>query len=129
MRGLRKDWLVALRSPKDGDLKVWWIPQVPMKSFEAPVPDLLTARYLLDTLAEYDFFQLENRIKPDFSNAGGLMIFEDGEWCDYYDERSGDEFEDLTIVQLTRLDRERAEKAEVAVRAAHSISNSIKRQE
>jgi hypothetical protein len=76
MRGLRKDWAKALREPREGDLKVWWIPQVPMKPFEVPVSNLLTGKHLLDALAEYDFFQLENRIKPDFSNAGGLMMYE-----------------------------------------------------
>lgn len=62
--------------PKRGDLKVWWIPQIPMKPFYYPVNNIREAYILLDALAKYDIFQLENSIKPDFSNAGGLMEFD-----------------------------------------------------
>ena len=41
-----------------------------------------TAKFLMDTLADYDLFQLEHNIKPDYSNAGGIEVFEDGEWLD-----------------------------------------------
>lgn len=74
----------------EGELKVWWIPQIPMKPFEMPVSDKYEAVLLLATLAKYDLFQLENNIKPDFSNAGGLQVFEDGEWCDWCDEDGED---------------------------------------
>jgi hypothetical protein len=79
---------------KDGDLKVWWIPQVPMKSFEVPVPDLKTADILLDALANYDLFQFENRIKPDYCNAGGLVVFQDGDWEDWYCPETGNDFDE-----------------------------------
>ena len=84
-----------------GELRVWWIPQVPMEPFYASVGTLREARLLLDTLADYDLFQIENRIKSDFSNVGGLQVFSsdagDGEagWIDWYDQegRSIDELE------------------------------------
>ena len=79
--------------PKEGDLKVYWIPQVPMKAFEYNVKTLMEAAILLDVLAKYDAFQYENRVKPDYCNMGGLVIFEDGEWCDWYNE-DGDSFDD-----------------------------------
>jgi hypothetical protein len=67
----------------DYGLKVWWIPQVPMKAFEFPVPDIKTGALLCDALAKYDLFQYENRVKPDYSNAGGLRVLEeDGDWFD-----------------------------------------------
>ncbi len=72
--------------PKEGDLKVWWIPQVPMKAFEVPVEDIKQAKLLLDTLAKYDLFQFHNKIKPDYCNTGGLSIYQDGDWCDWCDE-------------------------------------------
>lgn len=75
-----------MTTDKEGDLKVWWVPPLPMKAFEVPVPDLRSATLLLDTLADYDRFQFENNIKPDYSNAGGLMVFEDGDWFDWYSE-------------------------------------------
>lgn len=87
---------------KNGQLKVWWIPQVPMKSFEVLVNNLNEAELLLTTLAEYDKFQYDNNIKPDYSNAGGLSIWdesldpdEEGEkWTDWYDEETGMSFDE-----------------------------------
>jgi hypothetical protein len=73
---------LANAAPKHGDIRVWWIPQIPGKPFTVDVgsarnpADLLFAKRLLTILAAYDFFQLENRIKPDFSNAGGLTAFD-----------------------------------------------------
>lgn len=71
----------------NGALKVWWIPQIPMrKRFEVSVSSPAEARKVLAILADYDIFQFENKIKPDYSNAGGLMIFTDGEWEDWEDD-------------------------------------------
>jgi hypothetical protein len=68
-------------------LRVWWIPQVPMNPFYVPVKTVDEAALLLNTLADYDLFQLANHIKPDYSNAGGLEeLDENGEWYEYYDE-------------------------------------------
>jgi hypothetical protein len=70
----------------EGALRVWWIPQIPMKAFHRAVADLSQAKLLLDTLAYYDMFQYENNIKPDYSNGGGLEVYEDGEWNEWTDE-------------------------------------------
>lgn len=72
---------------RDGQLKVWWIPQIPMKSFEVLVGTKEEAILLLNTLANYDIFQFENKIKPDYCNAGGLVIWEEKEqdWVDWED--------------------------------------------
>ena len=67
----------------ENNLRLWWIPQVPMKAFYVNISTLEEGLKLLDVLAEYDLFQLANNIKPDFSNAGGIEIFEDGEWADF----------------------------------------------
>lgn len=53
-------------------LKVWWKPQVPCKSFEVEVDSVTDGVKLMDTLANYDLFQLENNIKPDYANIGGI---------------------------------------------------------
>ena len=76
-----------------GALKVWWIPQVPGKAFEVRVADLVQAELLLRSLAEYDQFQLDHNIKPDYCNMGGLVIFEDGEWLDWWSE-DGEDFDE-----------------------------------
>jgi hypothetical protein len=68
---------------KEGDMRVWWIPQIPMKPFLVRVDSLIEAKNLLEVLGRYDLFQLENNIKPDFSNAGGLEIFTEGDWCEF----------------------------------------------
>lgn len=77
-----------------GSLRVWWIPQVPGQRFFVPVADLAQAKLLLTTLARYDLFQLEHRIKPDYANVGGLEVFEDGEWCEWNSD-DGDDIGDV----------------------------------
>lgn len=64
--------------------QVWWIPQVPMTAFYVDVPDLEAAKLMVDTLARYDLFQYEHKVKPDYSNTGGVQYrhpsVTDGEW-------------------------------------------------
>ena len=81
--------------PKEGDLQVWWIPQIPMKAFQVSVKTVDEACLLLVTLSEYDKFQLKHKIKPDYSNAGGLTIFEDGDWVEWYDEKNDEYINDV----------------------------------
>jgi hypothetical protein len=73
-----------MNPPKEGDLRVWHIPQVPMAPFHVPVKSLEEAGAVLNALARYDLFQLEHNIKPDFCNAAGLEVYEDGEWSEWY---------------------------------------------
>ena len=74
--------------------KVWWIPQIPGKSFEVIVDSMDKAKLLTDVLGKYDLFQFENKIKPDYSNMGGIMVWQDSEWTDYDEE---DEEEDESL--------------------------------
>lgn len=86
-----------------GTLKVWYIPQVPMKAFERVIPhrdgdeekELALAVILLDTITSFSIFEFDNRVKPDYSDAGGIARWEeyDGsfDWCDLDEE----EFEAL----------------------------------
>lgn len=71
------------QTPSEGALKVWHIPQVPGKSFDVSVDSIAEARKVLEVLAEYDLFQYRNNIKPDYANAQGIAIVEDGAWTDY----------------------------------------------
>lgn len=86
-----------LDKPSVGDLKIWWIPQVPMKPFFSYVTSVDEGRRALSMLADYDLFQLENNIKPDYCNVGGLMVYEsdtgEGEpgWSEWYDEETGND--------------------------------------
>ena len=45
------------------------------------------------TLARYDLFQFDNRIKGDYCNTGGLLVYEDGDWFDWHDDETGDDFD------------------------------------
>ncbi len=84
-------------------LRVWWIPQVPMKPFEVFVSSFAQAKVLLEVLAQYDRFQLQNHIKPDYSNAGGLQVFEDGEWSDFWTDE-GEDIDEVTFERCLALD-------------------------
>ena len=68
---------------QEGQLRIWHIPQVPMKAFYVDVQSESEAMKILNTLWDYDCFQFENKIKPDYSNASGLEIYEDKEWCEW----------------------------------------------
>lgn len=88
----------TISTPQVGDLKVWWIPQIGMRGmFEVPVSSVEEGVKIMTTLAQYDLFQFENRIKPDYANVGGLMRYDAdprgnaSEWCDWYDEESGED--------------------------------------
>ena len=70
-------------------LRVWWVPQVPGKPFYVCVSSVKEGIKIMDVLADYDFFQLKNNIKPDYCNTGGLEILENGEWVSWYDEETG----------------------------------------
>jgi hypothetical protein len=70
--------------PQEGDLRIWWIPQIPMHPFFVPVENAQEGKLILRVLAAYDLFQLRHNVKPDYCNAGGLEVYEDGEWCDWY---------------------------------------------
>lgn len=74
----------------EGDLRVWHIPQVPGKPFEVLVNNPIEGMFIMDILARYDLFQFEHNIKPDYCNAQGLDVWEDGEWCTWYDEDGRD---------------------------------------
>lgn len=66
-------------------IRVWWIAQVGYSpTMYVPVENEIEAKKILDTLSVYDMFQYKNKIKGDYANAGGVEIFEDGEWCDWY---------------------------------------------
>lgn len=82
---------------KIGDLQVWWIPQVPMKAFTVDVSSIEEGVKVMQTLARYDAFQFEHKVKPDYCNAGGIRRWcensgygEPG-WEDWYDEETGED--------------------------------------
>lgn len=56
-----------------------------MKSFYWSVSSVEEGVRVMRLLTEYDEFQYENGIKPDYSNVGGLQVIdEDGDWVDWW---------------------------------------------
>ena len=78
----------------EGDLRVWWIPQVPMKPFYVDVSSVDEARKILDVLGDYDAFQFAFNVKGGSSSAGGLQVFRDWRWVEWSD-RMGNSVNDL----------------------------------
>ena len=66
-------------------MRVWWIPQVGAgATFYVPVRTPEEGKYVIDILSAYDMFQYKKNIKGDYCNTGGIQIYEDGEWQDWY---------------------------------------------
>ena len=77
-------------------LRVWHICQIgKVDPFYVDVNSIEEAWKILNVLADYDLFQFENRIKPDYSSANGLEYFdeEENEWLDWSDEDGFDIWE------------------------------------
>ena len=89
----------------ENKLRVWWIPQVPMKAFYVEVSNLAEANLLIETLAQYDDFQFKNKIKPDYSNVGGLQRWDEDnqEWEDWYNEETGEDFDEWRSENLPKI--------------------------
>lgn len=69
----------------EANLRVWHIHQIPCKSFHVPVSSPDEAIKILGVLADYDLFQFENHIKPDYSSAQGLEEWNEAEqeWVEW----------------------------------------------
>lgn len=80
-------------------LRVSWYPQIPCKAFHVDVGSVAEGVKVMDMLADYDKFQLENRIKQDYANCGSLQMFDesddtdspDGSWVDWCDDDGEDD--------------------------------------
>lgn len=79
-------------------LRVWWIAQVGLvEPFYVPVESVEEGKKILDLLSYYDAWQLQNEIKPDYTNCGGLEMFdeEEQEWTQWYLETEDNYFDDV----------------------------------
>lgn len=80
-------------------LRVWWIPQVGADggAFYVPVDTVEEGKKIMDLLAAYDAFQLQNKIKPDYCSTGGIQIWneDESEWEDWWMETDEDYFDDV----------------------------------
>ncbi|QWU14279.1 hypothetical protein SAMN04487895_101576 [Paenibacillus sophorae] len=72
-------------------LRIVHYPQIGAKPFEVEAGNLQEARLLYNTLADYDLFHYENRIKPDYANTTVVEEWseEDKEWVGWSDDKTG----------------------------------------
>ncbi|HBE9079129.1 superinfection exclusion protein [Serratia fonticola] len=75
--------------------RVWHIPQIPGKPFLVEVPTVEEGVRLMNALADYDQFQLDHNIKPDYSNMNGLQMWDESlpdidKWVDWYNDEYDD---------------------------------------
>jgi len=67
------------------ELRVWWIRNVPNKPIHYQVKDIDEAKKKINELTQDD---LKNKFVED--NVGGLEIFENEEWSEYYNDEGQD---------------------------------------
>ena len=72
-------------------LRVCHYPQIPCDPFIVEVKSLEEAKTIKNTLANYDLFQYENKIKPDYANMSIVEQWDEDEqeWYDWEDEETG----------------------------------------
>lgn len=56
--------------------RVWHIPQVPGPVFYVEVSTYANALLIQNTLADYDLFQYQNKIKGDYANTSGIQVYQ-----------------------------------------------------
>jgi len=81
----REDWSSMKK------LRVLHFPQIQCDPFIIDVESLLEARLICNTLANYDLFQYEQNIKPDYANMTVVEEYdeEEKEWTSWMDEETG----------------------------------------
>jgi hypothetical protein len=121
--------LPEVKDPKAGDLRVWWIPDVPGTGLRVPVRSLTEARFALALLADYDMFLLRNKMRPDTGAHGwGVEVYDpaskdtDDEdvppalrcigWIEF-ETADGEGFDDLDDAARAALDARRAKGEQV----------------
>lgn len=85
---IAKDYIGKVEWPVVGSLRVWHVPQIPMKPFHVPVKSVAQAKFVIKVLADYDLFQLKMKVKPDYSSAQGLEVYCLSGWQEWYSRDS-----------------------------------------
>lgn len=68
--------------PNEDDIRVWYIPQIPMEPYVVHVPNgsLGEAVRIREAIIGLSIFEFEHNVKPDYSDAAGIERYEiDGE--------------------------------------------------
>lgn len=90
----------------EGRLRVWWIRNVPNK------PEYHPANSMDEAIEIYEALMLSDLHDDSVtSNVGGLEVFEDGWWSEWYDER-GEGFNNHAEAIIRERRRDEAETKE-----------------
>lgn len=107
---------------KNKVMRVWWIPQVGFggEAFHIPVESVEEAKKIMDVLAFYDCYQLNNNIKGDYCNTGGLEVWDEefDEWTDWYYEDNDNYFDDVEEYIEAMSDKKDKLEADTAIMAS-----------
>lgn len=78
-------------------MRVWWYPQIGTDTFYVPVHSVEEAKKVMDILAYYDCFLMNQEIRGDYCNAGGLEVWDDEteEWNEWYYDDDDHYFDDV----------------------------------
>lgn len=76
-----------MTEPEEGDLRIWYVPQVPMPAYTRSIESVEEGFKTLEVIYELAIFEFENKVKPDFCNMGVVARYEiDGAGgFDWYD--------------------------------------------
>lgn len=84
-------------------LRVWHNCQIgAVDNFYIPVDTVDMGWKIINTLSDYDLFQYENNVKPDYCNASGLEYWDEEEqdWLEWYDDDGFDVWEHFREEEL-----------------------------
>lgn len=80
-------------------MRIWWCPQVGVckEHFYIPVDTVEEAKKIMDVLAYYDCYQMNQNIKGDYCNCGGVQMWDEDEqeWNDWYYEDEDNYLDDV----------------------------------
>ena len=68
--------------------RAWYVAKMPMKAFTVETTNAIDAEKILDVLEDFSLFEIQNNVKPDYAEAGGIDIWDEEyqEWTDYHPE-------------------------------------------
>ena len=56
--------------------KIWYVHQIPGKAYTQEVSSPEDGQMILDAIYQVALYQYENRMIPDYANAGGIVYLE-----------------------------------------------------
>ena len=73
--------------PKEGDLRIYHIPNPPHRGFEMDVRSPRHAYEVLSVIWAYDNYLGDELV---YMNVSGLLVFEDSEWIEWHNDEDQD---------------------------------------